>query len=90
MVLEKVLCIHYLLYFQKNLLKIKVLLKSSSKIIVTTPAYISKLRFQVYCTNIKAQKINGSIIQIFKIVLASFKVKQKLGKVFFLRNLFIS
>ena len=37
-----------------------------------TLAYISELSLNIHHTNVKAQKINGSPFEIFKIVLASF------------------
>lgn len=51
--------------------------------------YILKLDFQVYYTNIKAQKIDDSIFKIFKIVLASFQIKNKLKKTHFFQKTFL-
>ena len=43
-----------------------------------TLAYTSKLALNIYSTNVKAQKIDGSTIETFEIVLASFQVEDKL------------
>ena len=80
MSLERVLCIHYLLYFQKNTRGVRALIDSGSVVNAMTPAYISKLVLKVHPTDIKAQKIDGSTLETFGMVLASFQVEDKLGK----------
>lgn len=45
-----------------------------------TLVYILKLGFQVCQTNIRAQKIDGSIFETFRMVLTSFQVENKLEK----------
>ena len=45
-----------------------------------TPAYALKLGLKVRLTNIKAQKINGSILEMFEMVWASLQVEDKLGR----------
>lgn len=52
--LKKILCIYYPLYFQKNIVVIKTLLDSNSKINAIMLAYASKLGLQVYRTNVGA------------------------------------
>lgn len=44
------------------------------------PAYAAQPGLKVQLTNVKAQKIDGSILKIFKIVLASFQMKDKFKK----------
>ena len=39
-----------------------------------TPAYASKLGLRVHRTDVRAQKIDGSILQTFVMVLANFQV----------------
>ena len=53
-----------------------------------TPAHTSKLGLKVYFTNVRAQKIDGSIFKTFGIVLASFQVKDKLKKARFFQETF--
>ena len=48
-----------------------------------------KLGLKVYSTNIKTQKIDGSILKIFEIVLASFLIKDKLKRARFLEKTFL-
>ena len=41
---------------------------------------IQKLGLKVQKTNVGAQKINGSILEIFEIVIADFKMKDKIDR----------
>lgn len=70
--LEKVLCIYHSFCFQKNLYKIRVLINSSSEINAIILTYIAKLGLKVGKTNIKAQKIDDSTLNTFKMVLVNF------------------
>ena len=53
-----------------------------------TSGYTSKLGLKVYPIDIKAQKINSSILKTFLIVLAYFKVEDKFGKAQFFQKSF--
>ena len=53
------------------------------------PAYASRLGLRVYCTDIGAQKIDGSTLETFGMVLASFQVEDKLGKIRFFQKTFL-
>lgn len=81
--LARVLYIHYLLYFQKITNKLQALLNFGSKVNTMTSVYISKLSFKVCYTNVRTQKIDSSILEIFGIVLASFYIKNKPKKTWF-------
>ena len=54
-----------------------------------TPAYASKLSLQAHHTNVGAQKIDGSILQTFGMVLASFQVEDKLKRARFFQKTFL-
>ena len=54
-----------------------------------TPGYTFKLSLKVRPTNIEAWKINGSNLKTFGIVLASFKVEDKLEKPQFFQKTFL-
>lgn len=73
-VLQKVLCIHYPLCFQKNRPEVKTLINFGSKINVIILGYISKLGLKICHTNIKAWKIDGFIVKTFRMDLTSFQV----------------
>lgn len=52
-------------------------------------AYTQKLGFQIWTTNIGTQKIDESTLKIFEMVIASFQVKNKLGRDFFFQKTFL-
>lgn len=61
------------LVLKKN--EIQALIKSGNKVNGITLVYILKLAFKIYQINVKIQKINNSIFKTFKMVLASFQIK---------------
>ena len=48
-----------------------------------------KLGFQVYHTDVRAQKIDGSTFKTFEIVLASFQVEDKFERARFFQEIFL-
>ena len=54
-----------------------------------TPAYAAKLGLQVRKTDIGAQKIDGSTLETFEMVLADFQVEDKLERVRFFQESFL-
>ena len=54
-----------------------------------TPGYASKLGLKVRPTNVEAQKIDGSTLETFGMVLASFQMKDKLGRPQFFQETFL-
>lgn len=74
-ILEKVFCIHYSVWFKKN--EVQALINLSNKVNAITLVYASKLDFQVRCANVGAQKIDDSTFKTFGMVMASFQVKDK-------------
>ena len=87
--LARVSCIHYPLHFQKNTNGLQALLDSGSEVNAITPAYTSKLKLKARYTNVGAQKIDGSTLETFGMVLASFQVEDKLGKARFFQKAFL-
>ena len=87
--LERVSCIHHLLYFQKDLRGTRALINLGSKVNAMTPTYAAKLGLGVQETDIGAQKIDGSIFNTFEIVLADFQVEDKLGRTRFFQETFL-
>lgn len=89
MILAIVLYIYYLFCFLKDANKVWVLLDLSSEVNTMMPAYTLKLGLKVRQINVGAQKIDGSILKTFKIILASFQVKKKLWKARFFEKTFL-
>lgn len=68
-ILEKIPCIYYPLCFCKNKKnKVQTLINSGNKVNTMNLRHIAKIDLKVRSTNIKAQKIDGSILQTSKIV----------------------
>lgn len=65
------------------------MINSDSKVITMIVAYNLKLYLKIYCTNVRAQKINKSTFEIFEIVLASIQVENKLKKTCFFLEPFL-
>ena len=70
--LARVPCIYYPVQFRKDGSQVQALLNSGSEVNPINPAYALRLGLRVQRTDIGAQKIDGSILKTFKIVLASF------------------
>ena len=82
-ILDRILCIYYLMFFWKNQDEVLALINLGSEVNVMTHVYSSKLGLKVYPTNVGVQKVDGSTLETFDMVLASFQVEDKLGKVRF-------
>ena len=54
MVLERILYIHYLFRFRKDIAKVKALLDFGNKVNTITPTYAAKLDLKVCHTNVRA------------------------------------
>ena len=51
-----------------------------NKVNAITPTYTKKLGLWVQKTDIKAQKIDGSLLWTFKMVIAGFQIEDKLDR----------
>lgn len=76
MIVERVFCIYYSVWFKKN--EEKALINFGNEVNIMTSEYTSKLGLKICSTDIRAQKIDRSTLKIFKIVLASFQIEVKL------------
>ena len=85
-ILDRVPCIHFPVQFQKDKEVIKAVINSGSKINAMTTAYTSKLGFWVQKTDVRAQKIDGSLLRTFGIVIAGFLVEDKLDRARFFQE----
>ena len=54
-----------------------------------TPAYTTKLGLWVWKTDVRAQKIDGSSLRIFGMVIAGFQVKDKLSRAWYFEESFL-
>ena len=81
--------INYLVWFQESQIQIKALLNSGSEVNAMSPAYIKKLGLKARKTNVGAQKIDGSALKTFEMVIANFQVKDKVGRPRFFQETFL-
>ena len=89
-VLDRVSCICYPMQFQKDKNKdVLVLFDSESKINTMTPAYTAQLSLKVQKINVGTQKINGFSLATYGMVIAAFKVVNKLGCSQFFQKTFL-
>ena len=54
-----------------------------------SPAYAKRLGLKTWKTNVGVQKIDGSVLEIFGIVIANFQVKEKSGRPRFFQKIFL-
>ena len=80
MILGWVPYIYYPFQFWKDKATIQTLINLGSEVNVMTPAYAKQLGLQVQKIDVKAQKIDDSLLWTFEMVIASFQVEDKFGK----------
>ena len=88
-VLEKVSYIHYPVWFQEDQEQVKALLNSGSKVNAMNPTYAKRLGIKTRKINVGAQKIYGSILETFEIVIADFQIEDKGGRSRFFQETFL-
>ena len=71
-VIERVPCIHYPVQFQEGQEQVKALLDSGSEVNAISPAYAKRLGLKTQKINVGAQKIDGSTLKTFGMVIADF------------------
>ena len=78
-ILDQVPCIRYPVQFRKDKrTTIQALINSGDKVNAMIPAYAKKLGLRTRKTNIGAQKIDGSSLETYGMIIATFQIKDKL------------
>ena len=75
--------------FRKDSSKTKALIDLRSEVNAISPAYTKKLDLQIWKTDIGAQKIDGSSLNTFGIVIAGFQIQDKLERARFFQETFL-
>lgn len=78
--LNYLLSIYYLKSLKKNYTKIQALIDFDSKVHAMNLDYTAKLGLKIWFNILKVQNIDGFILDMFKIILTSFHIKNKLKK----------
>ena len=84
--LERISCIWYLVTFKDQ---IEALLDLESKVNIMSQAFPYQLGFKIQKTNIKAQKINGTTLETYKMMVSIFFVLDKDDKERFFEKSFL-
>ena len=71
-VVVKVPCIYYPVWFQKDQEQVRALLDSGNKLNAMNLAFAWKVGFHIRKTNVRAQKIDSSALEIFGMIIADF------------------
>ena len=92
--LERVLCNHYPVRFQEDSKQegkqqVRALLDSGSEVNAMSSTYVEKLGLKTRKTNVGAQKIDGSALEIFGMVITDFQVEDKSGRPRFFQETFL-
>ena len=84
-------CIHYPVRFQEyqGQKLVRALLNSGSEVNAISPAYTKRLGLKTRKTNVEAQKIDGSTLKTFGMVIADFQVEDKGGRPRFFQETFL-
>ena len=81
--------IHYSVQFKKDTVKVQALIDSGSEVNAMAPTYAKKLGLRVRKTDVDAQKIDGSTLETYGIVIAGFQVQDKFEKARFFQKAFL-
>ena len=87
--LDCVPCIHYPVQFKKDTVEVRALIDLGSEVNAMAPAYAKKLGLHVRKTDVGAQKIDGSTLGTYGMVIAGFQVQDKFGKARFFQETFL-
>ena len=88
----RIFCIYYPVWFQggqRQENQIKVLLDSGSKINAMNLVFTQKLGFYIQKTNVKAQKIDSSALEIFEMIIADLEMENKASRSKFFQKIFL-
>ncbi len=87
--LQHVPCIRYPIQLQEDQLEVKALIDSGSQVNAMTLAYAKKLGLTTWKTSVGAQKIDGSPLEIYSMVSASFSLQDSLERIRFFEKTFL-
>ena len=88
-VLKKIPFIHYPVQFHKDQKQVRALFDSGSKVNAMSLAYVEMLGLKIRKTNVGAQKIDGSALETFEMMIADFQVEDKSGEPKFFQETFL-
>ena len=87
--LTQVSCIRYPVTFRKKSVSISALLDSGSEVNAIHPTLAWELGLPIRPTDVGAQKIDGTLLDTFGMVVAAFSVENKANRVRFFEETFL-
>ena len=90
-VLKCVPCIYYPVEFKKyaNETQVQALINSRSEVNTIHPSFVKELGLPIRSTEVGAQKIDGTTLDIYGIIVAAFSVTDKVNWVTFFEETFL-
>ena len=85
--LTRVPCICYSINFRKK--SLSVLLDSGSEVNAVHPAFAKELDLPIRSTDVGAQKIDSTMLEIYGMIVAAFSVENKANRVRFFEETFL-
>ena len=70
--LDCIPCIYYPVQFKKDTAEVRALIDSGSEVNTMAPVYAKKLGLRIRKTDVGAQKIDGSTLKTYRMVIAGF------------------
>ena len=87
--LERVPYIYYLVWFKKDKTQVQALINLGSEVNAIHPTFVKELGFPIRPTNVRAQKIDGTMLDTYGMVVAAFLVTKKTNRVRFFEETFL-
>ena len=87
--LARVPCIRYPITFRKTSVPVSALLDSGSEVNAIHPTLVRKLGLPVRPTDVRAQKIDGTMLDTFGMVVTAFSVTDKANQIRFFEETFL-
>ena len=87
--LAQVPCIQYPITFRKMSMPMSALFDSGSKVNAIHPTFTREPGLPIKTTNVEAQKIDGTILNTFKMVVGAFSMTDKANQVKFFEETFL-
>ena len=88
--LERVSCIHYLVQFKNtSRAQVQALVDSESEFNAIHLTFAKQLGLPIRPTDVRAQKIDGTILDNYEMVVADFSVEEKANQVGFFEKTFL-
>ena len=87
--LARVPCIRYPITFRKKSVPVSALLDSGSEVNAIHPTFARELGLPIRTTDVGAQKIDGTMLDTFGMVVAAFSVTDKANQVRFFEETFL-